>query len=468
MPPEQSRSQVMPEAARPKDGMGFEDLRVALFVRMWAAAHIVHLAGATDSRLDTAWNVTVVLAALMLLRFPDRGSWLAILAAAQLVDLVVEMPVSPDHWILIGTVNAAILATMAWRRAWDGAAIAAAFPAARQLLLVAYSAAALAKYNTTFLDPITSCATEIAGTASYGLTDFMGASPAWLIATIGMETALPILLAIPATRRHGVRLGMAFHFVLSISPAFAVVDFTATLFALFLLFLPSTDVEYFHGRLAALSMRSAIARDVRQAPLAAASMVFMAFGLLGYLSVRVSSGIVFVVAEMYLVVLLVVAVRTWRPTHGRRPQPLGRLAWVHMPVVVVLVLWAASPYVGLRTTSVFTMFSGLRTEGTQPNHLFMPTFRLVKWQDEFFVIQQSNDPEHASIQGGKVGVPLMLLRRSATDDPDLTVSGALNGTPVTFGPDDSHTAFEPLSGWRYKFLHFRPVGVNGEPFCSIS
>jgi hypothetical protein len=77
---------------------------------------------------------------------------------------------------------------------------------------VGYSAAALAKFNTAFLDPESSCAGAIA---------------------------------------------MAFHFVLSAGPAFAVVDFTAALYALFILFLSERDIESVLSRINWVASRSA-------------------------------------------------------------------------------------------------------------------------------------------------------------------------------------------------------------------
>lgn len=136
--------------------------------------------------------------------------------------------------------------------------------------------------------------------------------------------------------------------------------------------------------------------------------------------------------------------------------------------MVLLVLWAASPYVGLRTTSVFTMFSSIRTEGTAPNHLFMPNFRLVDWQDRFVVIDESNHPEHASAQDGLLGIPLIALQRTATDFPELAVSGTMDGAAVDFGPGPSQRQFEPLPGWQYKLFLFRPVAASDQQFCSMS
>lgn len=438
----------------------------ALFVRMWAVAHIVHLSAANMGKLDTPWNIAVVVCALVLLRFPARGPVFVVMAVAQLIDMVVEMPYSPDHWMLIAGVNLAILATMALRRSWDLPTLRAAFPAARLILLVAYSAAALSKYNSSFIDPVKSCATAIAGTASFGMTRSIDAGPLWAVITLVCETSIPILLLIPATRRHGVRVGLAFHFMLSASPAFAVVDFTATLFALFLLFLSDAEQGAFLDRIAAVAARSAIARDLRRWPLPAMAVALLGAGFSGYLSTRLAAGLMLVPAELYLLAVLLVALWTWPRRFPRRA--FGHVVVVQLLVALLVGCWAASPYLGLRTTGVFTMFSGIRTEGGAPNHLFIPSMRITTWQDDLVVIDSSNDPAFDSAGGREIGTPLMALRRRATAFPGLEVKGHLDGKAVEYGPGAGQTHLAPLPWWQSKLLLFRPVAVGDKPFCSMS
>jgi hypothetical protein len=438
-----------------------------LFIRMWAIAHVVHLAAATGSRLDTPWNVAVVLAAAMLLRRPGSGAWLAVLAVSQVIDMVVEMPFSPDHWILMSAVNAVLILSMVARRSWSSSVVASAFPAVRALLFVAYIAAALSKYNTSFLDPVLSCATAIASVASFGWSDEQfGYTPFWAWAALSAETLIPILLAIPVTRRHGVRVGLVFHFLLSAAPSFGVIDFTATLFALFFLFLPYGDAKGTLGVIDHVTRRSAIRRDIQRAPWVAMTVLVFIFGFLGYVHEASASGAVYVITELYLVAIVLAALASWRKSW--RPRPLGRLSWFHWPVVVLLLVWAASPYLGLRTTAVFTMFSGLRTEGDTTNHLFMPTFRVVDWQDELVVLIDSTDPVLEAAAQRDVGVPLAELRRMSEDQPDLVITVEQDGVTKTFGPEPSHTSLAPLPWWQAKFFAFRPVAVGDRPFCSNS
>jgi hypothetical protein len=456
------------EADIAPSGVALEPARRAtlLFVRMWAIAHIIHLVAANDSALDSPWNIATTGLALVLLVRPENGRLFAAMMVAQVADYVAEMPGSPDHWALILLVNVAILLTMAARRSTAPAVIASAFPAARAILLVTYGFAALSKYNTHFLDPITSCANAIAERASFGTTSPLQDTLVFPSLTLAIETSVPLLLLLPQTRRHWVRVALLFHFTLSASPAFSVVDFTSALFALFLLFLSPDEVDSLLTTLSRVAAKSAIVRDARRKPPVTATLAFVVFGFAGYISPGVAAALVYVAAQVYLIALLVAATRTWR--NEGEPQSLGRPFWFQVPVLVLAFAWALSPYLGLRTTGVFTMFSGLQTEGAHGNHLFLPTRHLTTWQDDMVTIEASNDPVLDESATYDLAIPLVALRRMAIDDPDLTVIGILHGDKVEYGPGVGQTHLEPLPAWEAKLFHFRPVPLGDAPFCSIS
>lgn len=435
-----------------------------LFVRMWAVATIMHLTGDTSSRLDSVWNILAVTAGIAVILKPRTGWLLAAMAALQIADTIAEMPYSADHWMLVAFVNLALLLTMLRRRSVGPEALVSFVPVARLLVLLGYGAAAISKWNSAFLDPVASCARAIASQASFGATEHLGISPAWGFVALAMETGIPIFLAIPATRRHAVRIAMAFHFVLSASPAFAMVDFTAALFALWILFLPERDVTALLARLDWVASRSAIVRDARRVPWLTGVIAFLVLGLSGYASTRVGTSIVLVASEVYLVAMLVAALTSWRAGGGIRR--IGRPLWVQAPAVALLVLWAAQPYLGGRTTGVFTMFSGIRTEDSS-NHLFMPTYALTDWHGDLVVLQSSNSPILDDPPREGMAVPLIALRRLAMDDRDLVVVGTVDGEPVTFGPGPAQVAFEPLPWWQYKWLLFRPIPVEKPGYCTM-
>lgn len=437
-----------------------------LFVRMWAIAHILHLLITDRTALGTPWSITAVVLAMVLLLRPRSGHVVAALALGQLVDYAAEMPFSPDHWALVSFVNLAILVTMLAHRSTGLGTIAKAFPAARAILLIAYGAAALSKWNTTFLDPITSCANAIAKVVSFGLVGPLGDSHLLNYAATITETLVFVLLLVPQTRSWGVLLGLAFHFSLSASPVIAVGDFTSTVYALFMLFLHPDLTGRVLDRTSAWASRSGVIRDARRRPAVTAVLAFAVLGFGGYVFAPGTMATLYVVQQFYFVpVLLATALAIRERRAGSR---VGRIRVVHLPILAMTVLWALNPYLGLRTTGAYTMFSNLRTESPSPNHVFMPTFHLTDWQQDMVTLESSNDAELRSGARNEMALPLVALRRMAMDNPDLEVTGVLHGRTMTWGPGEGQTELTPLPYWQYKMFLFRPVTTDGRPFCSQS
>ena len=222
---------------------------------------------------------------------PDLGAWLVVLAVAQLVDLVAEMPYSPDHWMLMAFANLAILVTMAWRRSWSLPAPSAAFPAPRTWCSLLRGGRA-GEVQHQLPRPGHQLRDRDRRGGELGITTRLDIGPVWVVSVLACETLIPLLLAVPRTRRHGVRLGLAFHFMLSASPAFAVVDFTAALFALFVLFLGDRRSTPSSTGSGGSPSRSAVVRDAVAKPWVTAAVALLAFGFLGYLSGRAVTAIV--------------------------------------------------------------------------------------------------------------------------------------------------------------------------------
>lgn len=436
-----------------------------LFVRMWALAHIIHLLIANDYALDTPASIAVVALAFMVLLTPRSGPLFAAMALAQLVEYVVEMPFSPDHWAVVAFVNVAVLSSMAMHRSASVHALTRAIPAARVILLVSYAAAALSKWNFTFVDPLASCASALAQAATYGNMPFVSDVPHAAIGTLAAETSIALLLLLPPTRWLGVAIGLAFHFLLSASPAVEVGDFTSTLYALFFLFLHPNTVTRILDSLAAVADRSAIVRDARRMPWLTAVVAFLLLGFGGHASAVVAFALGYVLTQIYLLSLMIAALMAF--AHSRDSVVVGRVQLIHLPVLALAVFWALNPYLGLRTTGVNTMFSNLRTEGGSPNHLFMPSIRLTQWQVDLVKLESSNDPQLQYGASRDLSVPLIGLRRMAEDNPYLIVTGTLAGERITFGRGEGQAAWQPLPWWLYKTVLMRPVASDETPFCSI-
>lgn len=436
-----------------------------LFVRMWAVAHVLHLLIADHSALDTPWNTAVVALALAVLLKPESGRLFAAMLVAQIVEHTIEMPFSPDHWALVALVNLTILVTMLVRRSTDLEATASSFPIARLLLLVAYGAAALSKWNTTFLDPVTSCANAIAGIITYGLLEPITRSHAVNWGAALTETLVFLLLLIPRLRSWGVLLGLAFHFSLSAGPIMVVGDYTSTVYALFFLFLRPGVVGGVLDRTSRWAARSAVVRDARRRPAVTAALALLVLGFGGHVLGSAPVAAVYVLEQFYFVPLLIATLLTVREQGWGGGARLGHVRLIQVPVLLLAIVWVLNPYLGLRTTGTNTMFSNLRTESPAPNHLFMPSWRLTSWQDDMVTLVSSTDAELQAGADNDLAIPLVALRRLAMERPGFEVVGVFEGETVTFGPRDGQIDLEPLPAWQHRLFLLRPVPTTYAPFC---
>jgi hypothetical protein len=230
-------------------------VRLPIFVRLFGIAITAHVVGnwsQPDIPAVVAWvNLAVGIVGLVLLMKPTR-SLLLVASALVVASVLLEMPITGNHWVVAGLVGAAILVT--------GGNEERFFPAARLILLVFYSFAAFAKLNSGFFDPTVSCAVFYANQSlgSFGLPllDVDGLVSRVLIwATVVIEASVPITLVWRRTRYFGVFLGTVFHTLISFDLDQHFYDFTTVLIALFFLFLPDRSIESILEQMAEISRR---------------------------------------------------------------------------------------------------------------------------------------------------------------------------------------------------------------------
>lgn len=448
-------------------------VRYEMFAVMWALANIIHLANQSFGRLDNPAGWANLVAATWVLLGPRSRNRLALLAALQVTEVIWVAPLAPDHAILVAAVNLAILiayfSTLTHRgeRPADLSLMRAFVGPARIILLTGYTAAALAKYNSNFFDPIRSCATFIADKASLGATgDGSVLGPLHIALSAGTETLIPVLLIVPASRRWGARLGVVFHFLVSLSPAIQVGDFTTALWPLFLLFLCDDDLAAIQTAIGRTIARSPIATRARSLnPVVAGTFIVLFAGAGGRLPNFGTDGArltIWAVVTLYGLVLVGAVVAsaldaTTAATIRYRPN-LGNAL-----LVLVFFLWVLNPYLGFRTMGAFTMFSGLVTEGPGTNHFFMPSVHLVDEQNDLVVLETSNNRALQDLADDGQAVPYFEIRRVAASS-SIELTGTRNGEPFVVD-DSSRHLLEPLGPVWAKLWIFRAVPAAGEPLC---
>ncbi|MBJ7289586.1 HTTM domain-containing protein, partial [Williamsia sp.] len=402
-----------------------------LFSTLLAVSLILHQLWWDGLETDSL-HAVAILAALWLLVRPTSVGRLAIMLAAEVVAVGHDLPYVGDHTLVVLVTGMSVLALLAWTLARNRRLPApeelfdTIAPFLRVQLIIVYAAAALSKLNTDFLDPQTSCAGPMSQKIIFfDPTLFTGT---WRItpsiwATIAIEIALPILLAVPRTRVVGLMLGCAFHVVLALA---GNVPFSAVALALYVAFLPTHTVPALHA-VVLRHRRLRSATRIVATPIA--SMVLFVVGVaVWFAAAQVlgrdpwswSDGLGGV-ARLAIVVMVVIAGVAF--VLGRRPPggaaeyarpPSGRRLWHPILVVAVALLLvnAACPYLGLRSESTFTMFSNLRTEQGAWNHVLIPeTVRVFGSQDRLVTVVATDDPALAARTGSGTTLTRFELNR---------------------------------------------------------
>jgi hypothetical protein len=180
---------------------------------------------------------------------------------------------------------------------------------------------------------------------------------------------------------------------------------------------------------------------------------------------------------VWLAIAYLRAMRT-APLAGVRGSTLSftrHPGWMVMPL---LVFNGFCPYLGLKTVTVFSMFSNLRTE-SEPNHLFMPQLHLTSLQlDQVEIMSSSHEgtrSECEPISGGLwcsfpgERLPYFELRRWTSNMRDfdgkrLRVSFVRAGRRHELAPDgDRALAAELYTPWPWFLAKVTALRLIQEP-----
>lgn len=430
------------------------------FARTYAVAIVAHLVGNPvgwrsdvfgGSAALTIVSALLGMSALILLARP-HARVLAAAAALTLVSLGLEMPVTGNHWLLMGFISLAALVSLTRNDPWSYLSITG-----RWVLFGFYSFAAFAKLNTGFLDPEASCGVFYANQSldSFGLPTFDG-GPLAVLAIAGpvlTELSVPVLLAFSRTRRAGVLLALTFHSIISLDLHQHFYDFTATLVVLLCLFLPEGTTSDLEAR----AVRPSRTRDVA---LALTPFLILASVLPPMVATAVVLKLVSFIVWVPVATWLVVRIAQ----HGLGPAPLPmRLPGVASAVLVALVVAnALSPYLEVKTSTGFNMYANLVTVSGETNHLVVPkTLHLSEVQDDLLQIVGSEEEALKVYASEDYLVPERNLLDYLARHPDASVVVRDAGGDRTL--DGADGVRMPLVV--RKLLAFRAVDMQDPPRC---
>jgi hypothetical protein len=268
----------------------------------------------------------------------------------------------------------------------------------RWFCAVLYLVTGIHKLNKGFFDLHYSCASLYTAGAMAGFpTNLVGSSEAILKTIVAgapycavvFELLWPVLLVFSNGRiyRLTVAIGCVFHAMLALPPSpLSVYPFSAIMIPLYVMLCPNPAV-----------LTSNIQTILESKALKTILMGCIAWGWSSAGSVLVGESDLFEYPNYGMWGISVVWNIFWwslilfscfsRPAstkfESRYPSATA------VPILLILVVFAMSPYVGLRTYPALAMFSNLRTEGRNPNHFF-PSFDLFGYQSDYVRVLDTN------------------------------------------------------------------------------
>jgi hypothetical protein len=382
--------------------------RLTLLSALLALAILFHQQQLDDWAVPSLGLLVTLAAALLLLR-PSSRPRLLLLIVLHAVSVVADMPLVTNHWLLLFLAEVAAGVALVVGRlrrdrwAYDaGEVYLRVAPTLRVLFLLVYVVAAVSKVNRDFFDADLSCGVAMvdrlltAGPVDLR-ADWLSGPVIW--GTLFVELTLPLLLAWRRTRVLGLFGAIGFHVVLSLV---GHVPFSACALVYLSLFAPD-DLLGRAREMAARSPRiTSLSRDVSKAAsrphavaLAAVAVLAVAAAVdtSALASVRSFASLLLflgytgaVTAALLACLLITRPPLVWHPHAFRLASPI----WLLGPLLVAAN--AASPYLGAKTQSTFTMYSNVQTEGPHWNHLLVPQeVQVLDTQDRLVRIVRSSD-----------------------------------------------------------------------------
>lgn len=440
-----------------------EDTRLSIFARLFGIALVAHVVGnwsQPDLPALVGWvNLAVGGVGLVLLLRPTRAV-LVLSSGLVVASVLLEMPVTGNHWVLAGLVGAAIVAT--------GGNEARFFPAARLILVVFYSFAAFAKLNSGFFDPTVSCAVFYANQSlgSFGLPPLDAAgilARALIWATVAIEISVPLTLMGRRSRYVGVLVGTVFHTLISFDLDQHFYDFTAILIALLFLFLPQPSVDAISGQLAEVRRRKDVPGKLLVGLLGV--LVLVAAFPLTPITAFVLSRVPFVFWVPFSLLWVVALVQARAPGAAMnwKTSVAGAL------VVLVTVLNGLTSYTEIKTAYSFNMYANLVTSQGESNHYVVrSTWPLRNGYDGPVEILESSDAGLNVYRDEGYLVAYPQLRRYLSVRPDESLTFRREGAVTALTEASLIPELVDPGPWWWRFFPLRAIDTRNPPRCQAA
>lgn len=482
------------------------DERLIIFSFLLAAAVIFHV-GKWNIWLHSPVSLLLGVSAVSVLLKPSSAYRLYALLLLVVADAFGKMPWIPNHWLFAAIVSltilssASIIAIRHRRITTDTTELFETFtPAVRLELVLLYFFAFFHKLNLDWLDPDVSCGTMLLYSSLHlhGLHEddsLLRILPVY--GTLIVEAAIPLFLLFRKTRIAGIIIALIFHFFLGV---FEYYNFSALTYAVLYLFAPDNFPDQLREWWRGSSVRGIYLRAAdtgligryKTPALAAAGVVCLALFIYASLSYPVREPHIALndpaktgktrlyyaflclwwIYGISLTGIFLLSLRTRHTAIYRDNRYFIPAYTVIMLFPLLIVINGASPYLGLKTQTSWSMFSNLRTEGGYSNHLVIRRpYYMFGYQTDLVEVRRSSDPVLNVFQDSGYLIPYFELRRYlSTNRSSYPASDGLEyvrngGGGTVLKPADDPVIFEPENYLLRKFLSFRPVPSVERGFC---
>lgn len=422
------------------------DMRQQVFAVFWALAILMNNfkqgPSLANSAIESFLNLVIFLLAVSLLLDPKSTLKLILISVLSSIQWVGFLPRMPNHWMIIGLVSVAVFMVWTSFRLSSSKHNSNWFGSAERILrlsfVICYGAAALAKWNSGFMNLSASCSVTLAERELGWLGLNINFSDLvffpWLIASI--ETMIFIFLLLPKTRFLGVLTASLFHLTLSLTPISQGLGFTYTLWPLLLLFLPDQS-------LANLKVYASTLRRFTTFKLDIGILKFLTILLWGYIFFKyliypdrnqfdeLFIWLLRIVAG--LIIALLVAMAAWAGRKSERKSKFFSISGVAQYLVLVVVLInVLSPYIGLKTHSTMTMYSNLKVEGGETNHYFLPIVSMFPFLSDTVSVKATNLDALSRGLGSDLDLTWIELQRIMSSNPEFGIAYERDGETYVY------------------------------------
>jgi hypothetical protein len=372
----------------------------------------------------------------------------------------------PNHFFIIGIVNLAlaiILIVKKIRGELNTQWFTNVAPYLRLLFIVIYGSAAFAKINSGFFTLKTSCAYILSNRefAWLGINIDFNHYPFFPILISITELAVFSGLLNRWTRPYAVILACIFHTSLSLTPISQGLGFTFALLGFINLFLPLEAKTYAIDKARTLQIRTD-----KRIPMDVFKMLYAIMAIVIALAFLVTSINHFLMLAirwfLTLMILMIIVIGVIYLTLKFRKYPLGkpvfRVAGPTQIIVLILVLVTAiSPYLGIKTQPTFTMYSNLSVEGNKTNHFIIPRVLHDSLADDIVTIVSSSDQNLQNDANAGIKWIYLELQRELKKSPDTSISYIRDGKTYTLAKASDDADLINPNPFLTKFLSFRKV-----------